>query len=212
MLHVFKSKYIHRKDIGNEYFEGDYEDMIKTIYFIRNNIVDTCEQEKSEKTEVDKIKEILDKQKRKEEIIKQKEEKAAKKQQKVAQKKMIEEEKEAKQQQKEDKRKQLEEEKIKEMDKRKKENIQQFLDWLEYSFNNNSLHNGPPRTSYLSYCDFMKDTKDTPMSETNFGIIMNNRDNSIPFKFASKKKTHGFVKIIFNQPNIQNWIDNKIQI
>ena len=32
LIRDFKNKYIHRKDIGNEYFEGDYKEMIKDIY------------------------------------------------------------------------------------------------------------------------------------------------------------------------------------
>lgn len=46
LIKIFKKKYIHRKDIGNEYFEGDYEDMINTIYFTRNNIMDIISYEK----------------------------------------------------------------------------------------------------------------------------------------------------------------------
>jgi hypothetical protein len=45
----FKNKYNHRKDIGNEYFEGDSEDMIKNIFYIRNNIDDIFNYEKIEK-------------------------------------------------------------------------------------------------------------------------------------------------------------------
>jgi hypothetical protein len=32
LIRDFKKKYIHRRDIGNEYFEGDYNDMIKYIH------------------------------------------------------------------------------------------------------------------------------------------------------------------------------------
>ena len=36
----FKNKFIHRKDIGNEYFEGDYKEMLKDIHNkITNNVV-----------------------------------------------------------------------------------------------------------------------------------------------------------------------------
>lgn len=40
LIRDFKNKYIHRKDIGNEYFEGDYNDMVKDIHNkITNNVV-----------------------------------------------------------------------------------------------------------------------------------------------------------------------------
>jgi len=39
LIRDFKNKYIHRKDIGNEYFEGDYKEMIKDIY----NKITNCE-------------------------------------------------------------------------------------------------------------------------------------------------------------------------
>ena len=32
LIREFKNKYIHRRDIGNEYFEGDYNKMVKDIY------------------------------------------------------------------------------------------------------------------------------------------------------------------------------------
>jgi len=39
IIKLFKSKYTHKKQIGNEYFEGDYEDMMKNIFNIvlKNN-------------------------------------------------------------------------------------------------------------------------------------------------------------------------------
>jgi hypothetical protein len=45
----FKNKYNHRKDIGNEYFEGEHEDMIKNIFYTRNNFDDIINYEKIEK-------------------------------------------------------------------------------------------------------------------------------------------------------------------
>ena len=32
IIQLFKSKYIQRKDIGNEYFEGDYKSMMNDIF------------------------------------------------------------------------------------------------------------------------------------------------------------------------------------
>jgi len=37
IINIFKQKYKHRKDIGNEYFEGNSKDMIKEINDIVNN-------------------------------------------------------------------------------------------------------------------------------------------------------------------------------
>lgn len=43
LIRDFKNKYIHRKDIGNEYFEGDYNEMIKDIHNKITNNVATSE-------------------------------------------------------------------------------------------------------------------------------------------------------------------------
>ena len=32
MINQFKNKFIHRKDIGNEYFEGNFQDMFTNLY------------------------------------------------------------------------------------------------------------------------------------------------------------------------------------
>jgi hypothetical protein len=37
LLSIFKNKFVHRKDIGNEYFEGSYSDMIDIIANKANN-------------------------------------------------------------------------------------------------------------------------------------------------------------------------------
>lgn len=37
---IFQKKYKQCKNIGLEYFEGDYNDMIKDIFYIKNNIID----------------------------------------------------------------------------------------------------------------------------------------------------------------------------
>jgi len=60
----FKNKYNHRKDIGNEYFEGDFEDMIKNFFYIRNNIDDIINYEKieKEKTQEELNRELLKKE------------------------------------------------------------------------------------------------------------------------------------------------------
>ena len=79
IIKAFKDKYIHRKDIGNEYFEGDHEDMIETICFLRKNFIKINNEEKIEierkiknikklKEEKDKLKE---EEKKNKELIKE---------------------------------------------------------------------------------------------------------------------------------------------
>ncbi len=44
LISIFKDKYIQRKDIGTEYFEGNYRNMIDTIYInLKNNNCDNNE-------------------------------------------------------------------------------------------------------------------------------------------------------------------------
>jgi len=80
LIKIFKNKYIQRKDIGNEYFEGDYEDMIKTIYFTRNNIMDIISYEKIEIEKIEDEKQKVQ-QKKEDEKKKQEEEKEIKRKQ-----------------------------------------------------------------------------------------------------------------------------------
>jgi uncharacterized C2H2 Zn-finger protein len=82
VMKLFKSKYIHCKEIGNEYFKGDYKEMINDIYNIIynenndiyiehiKNILSVKEVVKTEET-IKKKEEII---KKKEEIIKKIEE------------------------------------------------------------------------------------------------------------------------------------------
>ncbi len=57
LIRDFKNKYTHRRDIGKEYFEGDYKDMIKDIHNkITNNVVhneDTDDEEDKPRIEID---------------------------------------------------------------------------------------------------------------------------------------------------------------
>ena len=64
LINIFKYKYNHRKDIGNEYFEGDHEDMIKNIFYTRNNIDNIINYEKieKEKTQEELNRELLKKE------------------------------------------------------------------------------------------------------------------------------------------------------
>ena len=54
IIKLFKTKYKHRKEIGNEYFEGDSKEMIKDIFNVVIKIKNT---EKMSNKEVDKEKE-----------------------------------------------------------------------------------------------------------------------------------------------------------
>ena len=42
LIKIFKVLFIHRKDIGNEYFEGDYKSMIDFIYITIKNQNENC--------------------------------------------------------------------------------------------------------------------------------------------------------------------------
>ena len=64
LIREFKNKYIHRRDIGNEYFEGDYNEMVKDIHNkITNNDMsneDTDEDEDKPQIEIDdEVKELF---------------------------------------------------------------------------------------------------------------------------------------------------------
>jgi hypothetical protein len=57
LIREFKNKHKHRRDIGNEYFEGDYKEMIKDIHNkITNDVVhneDTDDEENKSQIEID---------------------------------------------------------------------------------------------------------------------------------------------------------------
>ncbi len=58
LIEIFKTKFIHQKTYGNEYFEGDYELMVQTIidtlFNHKNNILENFKKLKEEK----KVKQI----------------------------------------------------------------------------------------------------------------------------------------------------------
>jgi hypothetical protein len=87
-LNLFKEKYIHRKDIGEEYFEGDLEEMISDMFKIRKKVIDEFENIKTMREEVSE-KEIRLKELKKEEKILSLQEKILKTEQKVNDKKTI---------------------------------------------------------------------------------------------------------------------------
>jgi len=128
----FKIKYKHRDDIGQEYFEGDYNDMIKTIYRIKDENDNLTLRD----IQIKKIKEKEERLKKKEEDKKIKEEekklKEEEKKLKEEEKKLKEEEKKLKEEEKrikeEDYKKIKDEEKIQENNVIIKNNIELFVD------------------------------------------------------------------------------------
>jgi len=88
ILNLFKEKYIHRTDIGSEYFEGDVEEMMSDMIKIRKKVIDEFENIKAVGEELSE-KEILLKELKKEEKILLLKEKILKTEQKVNEKKTI---------------------------------------------------------------------------------------------------------------------------
>jgi hypothetical protein len=177
IIKIFKNKYNRRKDIGNEYFEGDCEDMMKTIYYTRNNIIDIINQEKIERNIMNEEKEILRKQKE-DERKKQEEEKEELKRMKKGENK-----------------------KKRDVEKEKYE-IKTIIDWMTYRVKNNTLKDDSVHTLYLSYCEFTRENEYISISETQFGILLNNDKKSIPFNMGYKKKTNSCRIMKFNMPII----------
>jgi hypothetical protein len=181
IIKIFKHKYNRRKDIGNEYFEGDCEDMMKTIYYTRNNIIDIVNQEKIERDKMNEEKEILRKLKE----LKQEEKGEIKRMQKG----------EIKQTQKG--------EIVKKTDSQKKNyEIKTIVDWMSYKVKNNTLKDDTVRNLYLSYSEYTKENNYVPISETQFGILLNNNNKYILFNIGYKKKTKGGMLMTFNIPII----------
>lgn len=88
ILNLFGEKYKHRKDIGDEYFEGDLEEMLSDMFKIRKKVIDEFENIKTMREEVSE-KEIRLKELKKEEKILSLHEKILKTEQKVNDKKTI---------------------------------------------------------------------------------------------------------------------------
>jgi flagellar biosynthesis GTPase FlhF len=85
IIKEYKTKFIQRKDIGNEYFEGNFEDMISLMYSIRNKYVInnfvTATLKREQKTQ-EEMKKEQDIQKKKEEKYQKKQQKELEKQEK----------------------------------------------------------------------------------------------------------------------------------
>jgi hypothetical protein len=70
LLSIFKNKFIHRKDIGNEYFEGSYSDMIDIIANKANNkLINIDDEKKTNDKQTKKEKKTNDKETKKEKKI-----------------------------------------------------------------------------------------------------------------------------------------------
>jgi len=69
LIEIFKTKFIHKKNYGNEYFEGDYEVMVQTIidtlFTYKNNILENFKILKEEK-KLKQLEKNKEKQKNKE--------------------------------------------------------------------------------------------------------------------------------------------------
>lgn len=69
LIEIFKTKFIHKKNYGNEYFEGDYEVMVQTIidtlFTYKNNILENFKILKEEK-KIKQLEKNKEKQKNKE--------------------------------------------------------------------------------------------------------------------------------------------------
>jgi hypothetical protein len=152
---IFKQKYIQRKDHGIEYFEGDPEDMMDTIYATRKNVKDKVKQEILEG--------IVD------------EEYKLRRQAKV--------------QQREDKREEKRIAKLKDIKYKERLNKESVISWISHEVKNDTLTNGYMRAIYSSYCDFINKNNKTPIIERDFGLLLNNDNNTIPFSLGNKKHT-----------------------
>ena len=75
LLDIFKTKFIHRPNYGKEYFEGDYELMVQTIFDTlftnKTTILETYNKIKEDK----KLKTLAKKKEREKEKVKEKEKK-----------------------------------------------------------------------------------------------------------------------------------------
>jgi hypothetical protein len=88
ILNLFKEKYIHRTNIGSEYFEGDVEEMMSDMIKTRKKVIDEFENIKAVSEEISE-KEIRLKELKKEEKILSLNEKLLKTEQKLNDKKTI---------------------------------------------------------------------------------------------------------------------------
>lgn len=67
IIGIFKTKFIHRNDLGNEYFEGDFKTMIELIYC---NVKDSnCEDVKAINNKTEAVMEYCKVNKNKDELI-----------------------------------------------------------------------------------------------------------------------------------------------
>jgi hypothetical protein len=213
IIKQFKEQFIQRKDIGNEYFEGDYHVMINNIYLA---IINYNPKEYSEllKKQTEEKKELLKQQKEEEKELllkQQKEEKELLKQQKEEKKELLkqqkEEEKELLKQQKEEKellKQQKEEE-------NKNNMIKPFIDWIMYEYKNKTLKNDSIQNLYISYKKFETENKYIyTISLCKFGLLLKNENTIIPFNVGYKCRRSSNIKMRFDFESINKYFNREI--
>jgi hypothetical protein len=186
LLQEFKNKFIKRTDIGNEYFEGEFEAMIDTINHVRKNINEYTDNTQSEK----ELLSVLKHQSKQEKIKQLEEEKI-----------LIKEEKKKL---KEEKQKQLMEIKYKKIREKSNLEAKPIIDWMKYHITNNTLQNDNVRKLYNSYLNFIIGTSDKPITESKFGLFLNNSDDIFTFDIGYKiRNSVGCIFMNFNIPSIK---------
>ena len=206
LIKIFKIRFIHRSDIGHEYFEGDIEDMINVIYFTRNNITDIVNQENIEREKIEQKKEFLRKQKEDERTKIEEDKNLLKesiKKQKEHERKKIEEDKnllkESLKKQK-DERTKIEEEKKQRDEKVKK--IDEGINNLTQRISEDFMFQNIP-SEYLSLNTTL-DKTNREIQEKELITILK-RDSKEYFILATTPKKHP------NVESIEKWaIDNNI--
>jgi hypothetical protein len=189
LLQEFNTKFKKCKDIGNEYFEGNYEAMIDIINHVRKNINDYTINTQTNQSEKE-ILQVLKQQSKQEKLKQLEEEKILKK--------------EAKQKLKEEKQKQLMEEKYNKVREKAKSETKPIMDWIQYNITNNTLQDDNVRKLYQSYLKFITGTSDNPVTELKFGLILNNSDNLFPFDIGYKiRNNSGCMFMKFDIPSIK---------
>jgi len=89
-----------------------------------------------------------------------------------------------------------------------RDEINTIIDWITYNVKNNTLKDDSVHTLYLSYSEFTKEHKHISISETKFGILLNNDKKSIPFNIGYKMKTKKCMLMKFNIPLLNKELNN----
>ena len=211
IIKQFKEKFTQRKDIGNEYFEGEYHIMIDNIYltiktYNQKEETELLNQQKEEypelvKQQKEEYPELVNQQKKEEkELLKKqkKEEKELLKQQK-------EEEKELLKQQKKEEKELLKQQKEEE---NKNNIIKPFIDWIMNEYKNKTLKNDSVQNLYISYKNFETENKYIyTISLCKFGLLLKNENNIIPFNIGYKCRKSSNIKMRFDFESINKYFN-----